>query len=128
MDIQSQSGRVTIRCVANVCTSSCFYVTVFDSNNIVIFQGYTDCFGLIRFSICVCDEYRIKVENFDHLSPGASNKWVDLNPSRNYGLYFYFKSPVLRQTPTTRVFSLNDRYYGGLPISKGDIFLWQHHM
>lgn len=97
-------------------------VTVTDICGETVFRGLTHG-GTAVFRVCRREEYRIRAEAGCCFSPAAVNRWAVLDPETGGSLHFVFGAAGGIVSPAA--FLLTDRYYGGLPISKGAIYLWR---
>jgi hypothetical protein len=105
----------------NDCRHAEYAVLVLNSQNKEIYRGYTSDKGVAKFQVNAYDEYEVRVESKKNSSPKAAARWVHLCPDKTYGLNFIFNKDCFIRTVTIH---LTDQYYVGLPISKGELFLW----
>lgn len=125
---QNSCGRImTVQCADRRGTvfkkPRAFRVCVRDARGELLFQGSTGKNGTVRFPAAPGAEYQISVYAPRGLSPGAAHRWVRL-PRQCRQVTFLF-CPETLLLPARRCIFLSDAYYSGLPISKGEIRLWQ---
>lgn len=124
MSETGKRGRVLIKCIPNNRAFLKYAITVSNSQNETIFQGNTSKKGIAEFKVNECDLYQIKVESQKCLSPRAAYRWVTLSPQSKCSLYFIFNAAFSSHCITKPTFYLTDQNYSGLPISKGELYLW----
>lgn len=101
-----------------------FFVRARNPNDEIVFEGYTGKDGGVRFPVDCNLEHRISVYAPDVFSPSAAHRWVRLPQGCDGYLHFVFSLPPPCYSICKEI-SLKDRHYAGLPISRGEIFLWQ---
>lgn len=117
-------GEIKIRCISNDCDCLQYAVTVLNSRNQIVYQGYTTDAGVTEFRVDAQDEYEIRVVSPQCMSPRVACRWVKLNPCETCGLYFVFRSPIVLLPVPKSTIHLTDQNYTNLPITKGEISLW----
>ena len=119
------SGEVLIKCIPNDCAYFEYTVTVTNSQNKILYQSKASKNGVFKFEVPEIDEYQISVKSENCLSPRVAYRWATLAPCEQYTLYFVFNTAFFPHYVIKADVKLIDQNYNGLPISKGEIFLWQ---
>ena len=122
------SGCITVVCKAPVRSLKGFEVVLYNADRNIIDSQRTDKNGIVRLSPPCPGTYTIKVSGNKHLSPKAIYSWITVGRCCNCLKYFVFEARIPPYPIIHAAFKLNDRYYSGLPINKGDIYLWQDHI
>ena len=125
MEKESQ-GKIIVRCLPNHCGLFNYSVSMFNSKEEAIYQGLTSDEGVAEIPVPVYDEYEVMVIAPKRMCPKSISRWIKLNPKKTCNLYFIFSvDPFI---PRNVTFHLTDQNYIGLPISEGEIYLWQDPM
>lgn len=104
--------------------SPAFFVQARNSCGEIVFEGCTGKCGSVRFPIGCDLEYKISVYAPAGFSPRVTHRWI--RPSQEHDRHLCFAFSMMPPCCSfCRTISLTDQYYTGLPISKGEISLWQ---
>lgn len=124
MIAKNLQGGGILRCFPRQQDHCAYTVTVRDSCGRLISYGKTCSDGTYRICVPVSGLYHVKVEGNDGFCPKSACRWACLSPCCCRFLYCTFRrEPVV----TTAKFTLTDQHYEGLPIEKGEVFLWPAH-
>lgn len=119
---------ITVKCIncGPIVCRKCpaFFVQARNPRGEIVFEGYTQKCGSVRFLIDCDLEYQISVYAPAGFCPGAAHRWVRFSQRCDGYLYFVFcQAPPC--CSSCKEILLTDQHYAGLPISKGAIFLWR---
>ena len=92
-------------------------VFIYDSYNNLIYEGYTYN-GYLIISLNINQRYKLVASSLNEYI----NTYFYIND--NYEYIFFFKRSLLN-TNNNITLILTDYYYDNLPISKGELILWQ---
>lgn len=121
MQAGKPTGCVRIRCADSFGRPVDGLVTVTNICGETVFRGLTRG-GEAAFRVCRRAEYRIRVEAGRCYSPASASRWAVLGPGSGGSFCFVFGAA---EPSVPAAFLLTDRNYGGLPISKGAVYLWR---
>lgn len=121
-------GKVIIKCLPNERTFLKYEILVFNIKHETIYHGHTSEKGMAKFQVNAYDEYEIRVQSPKYMSPKAASRWVRLSPYKTCDLNFIFNIDCFLPCIKKSTFHFTDQNYVGLPIIKGELYLWRNHM
>lgn len=117
-------GKVNIKCIlVDSINYINYYIWIYNNKNELIDEGFSNngnfCFNSFNNQI-----FKIIIK------PESSSckicKYIYIDSKKDNKLCFKFKSKVKNKCLIT--INLTDQNYKGLPIEKGEIFLWQNNI
>ncbi len=114
---------LNIKCITNNQTKNSPYRIVILKRGRILFNGYTNKCGYIRIRACKCRWYTIVIFARNNIYPAKRCFNVFSNGCNNQTLFVYFKDTSNDTRPVS--ITLTDKFYEGLPITKGELSLWE---
>ena len=101
----------------------CYSICIYNDKKELLYQGKTDCNGVLCFRFPHNGIYKIIVKS--HCFPCPLCKIVYINSKQCNIIPIIFHNPKTNRTPMIH-FTLTDQNYKDLPIEKGEITLWHN--